>query len=156
LSKSDDERRGVPESHGSLCYGPTAMSRGDPEFLNVDLDLESREPLGRLSDALPSVIVMLSARIGGKYVLSLEGSGSNLPLDQTLRRLAKMISSLSGEPQRLWRRATKRSFNIGFACGSRRGPTFSVQSATIQAVAAIGASVEITLYPPRKRAQRRS
>jgi hypothetical protein len=131
------------------------MPRGDPEFRNVDLDLESREPLGRLIDALP-VIVLFPARMRGKYMLSLEDSGANLTLDQTLRRLAKMISSLSGEPRRLWRRATKRSFNIGFACGSRRAPPFSVQSATIQAVAAVGASVEVTLYPPHKRAQRRS
>jgi hypothetical protein len=57
------------------------MARGRPEFRNVDLDLESREPLGRLSDALPSVIVLFSARMLGKHLLSLEGSGANLTLD---------------------------------------------------------------------------
>ena len=122
------------------------MSR-DPEFLNVDLDLESREPLGRLVDALPSLIVMFSARMRGKYLMSVEGPWPTLPLDETLRRFAKLISSLSGENRRLWQRASKRCFNIGFACGSRRAAPFSIRSTTIDAIAAIGASVEVTLYP---------
>jgi hypothetical protein len=66
------------------------MPRGDPEFLTVDLDLESREPLGRLADALPSLIVMLNTKVDSKYVLSLELSRPGLILDQTFRRLAKM------------------------------------------------------------------
>jgi hypothetical protein len=67
------------------------MPRGDPRFLNVDLDLESGEPLGRLK--------------------------------------------------------TKRCFNIGFASGSNRAPPFALRPATIQAVASLGASIEVTLYP---------
>lgn len=122
------------------------MPRGDTEFLNVDLDVESREPLGLLANALP-LTVMFSARLRGKYVMSLEGSWPTVPLDQTLRRLAKMISSLSGDARHLWERASKRSFNIGFACGSRRAPPFSIRSATIEAIAALGGSVEVTLYP---------
>jgi hypothetical protein len=134
------------------------MPRGDPEFLNVDLDVESREPLGRLTDTLP-LTVMFSTRLRGKYVTSLEGSWPTVPLDQTLRRLTKLISSLSGEPRRLWQRASKRCFNIGFACGSRRVPSFSILSTTIEAIAAVGGSVEVTLYPydePTRRTARRS
>src|SRR5438309_7000210 len=122
------------------------MRRGDAEFLNVDLDLESREPLGRLADAL-RLTVMFSTRMRGQYVMSLEGSWPTASLDQTLRRLAKMISSLSGDARRLWQRASKRCFNIGFACGSRRPPPFSIRAATIEAVAALGGSIEVTLYP---------
>ena len=47
------------------------MPRADPEFLNVDIDLESPEPLGRLADALPFT-VMFSTRMRGKYVMSLD------------------------------------------------------------------------------------
>ena len=122
------------------------MPRGDPEFLNVDLDLESREPLGRLADALP-LTVMFSTRMRGNYVMSLEGTWPALPLDGTLRRLAKTISSLSGDARRLWQRASKRSFNIGFACGSRRAPPFLIQSSTVEVIAALGGSIEVTLYP---------
>jgi len=129
------------------------MARGDPEFLNVDLDLESREPLGRLADAL-SLTVMFSARIRGRYVMTLEGSWPTVSLEQTLRRLTKMISSLSGEPRRLWRRATKRSFNIGFACGSRRGPPFEITATMVKAASTCDGSIEITLYPYEKTASR--
>jgi hypothetical protein len=123
------------------------MAQGDPAFLNVDLDLESREPLARLMDALPSLFVLLSTRMRGKYVVSLELSQPGLTLDQTIRRLAKMISSLSGQPRRLWQRATNRCFNIGFASGTARHPAFSIRSVTIQAVASLGASIGVTLYP---------
>jgi hypothetical protein len=129
-----------------------AMPQRKPEFLNVDLDLESGSALGRLIDALPSMIVMFSARMRGKHVLSMELSVAGLSLDQTLRRMAKMISRLSGEPRQLWRRTTKRSFNIGLASGGHRGPAFAIQSPTIQAIASVGGSVEITVYPPAKQA----
>jgi len=123
------------------------MPRRNPEFLNVDLDLESREPLRRLAEALPLLIVMSSTRMRGKYVMSLEGAWPTLPLDGTLRRLAKMISSLSGDARRLWQQASKRSFNIGVACGSRCAPPFSISSTMVEAIAALGGSVEVTLYP---------
>lgn len=122
------------------------MPRADPEFLNVDIDLESPEPLGRLADALPFT-VMFSTRMRGKYVMSLEGSWPPVSLDQTLRRLAKSIASLAGQPRRLWQRASKRCFNVGLACGSRRAPPFSIRSSTIESIAAIRGSVVITLYP---------
>ena len=122
------------------------MPRGDPEFLNVDLDLECRQPLGRLADALP-LTVMFSTGMRGKYVMSLEAAWATLPLDGTLRRLAKMISSLCRDARRLWQRASKRCFNIGFACGSRRAPPFLIQSSTVAAIAALGGSIEVTLYP---------
>jgi hypothetical protein len=32
------------------------MARREPEFLNVDLDLESRDGLGQFVDALPSMV----------------------------------------------------------------------------------------------------
>jgi hypothetical protein len=123
------------------------MTPQRPQFLNVDLDIESRERLDRLADALDSLTVMFASRTRGKHVLSLEGPWAALSLDETLRRLAKLISSLSGEPRRLWHRASRRTFNIGLACGSRRAPPFPIRSSTIEAIAAIAGSIEVTLYP---------
>jgi hypothetical protein len=131
------------------------MPASEPRFLNVDLDLESRDALGQLVDALPSLDVMVSARMRGRHVLSLELATPGLSLDQTVRRFAKEISALSGKPRRLWQRATKRCFNIGFECGDRRAPPFLIQRASVEAIAALGASLEITLYP-RERQRRRS
>jgi len=122
------------------------MPRSVPRFLDVDIDVESREPLQGLANALP-LIVLFSSKVRRNYVMSLEGTWPALSLDQTLRRLTKMISALSGEPMRLWRRASKRSFNIGFACGSDRAPPFSIDSATVERIAAVGGNIEVTLYP---------
>ncbi len=132
------------------------MAAREPEFLNVDLDLESWDALGQFVDALPSKVVMFSARMRGRYVLSLELGTPGLSLDQTLRRFAKVISALSGKPRRLWQRATKRCFNIGFECGDRRAPPFLIQRRSVEAIAALGASVEITLYPQEKQKRRQS
>ena len=123
------------------------MPASEPVFLNVDLDVESREALGQFVDALPSLVVMFSARMRRRHVLSLELAVPGLSLDQTLRRFAKMISALSGKPRRLWQRATKRCFNIGFECGDRRAPPFVIPSAAVEAIAALGGSLAITLYP---------
>jgi hypothetical protein len=110
------------------------MSRGDPQFLNVDLDLESAEPLDGLADSSPSLIVMFSGRKRRKYFLSLELNLSGLTLDQTLMRWTKLISSLSGERLRIWQTASKRCFNIGFASGRRypgeAGGAMSAQSSS--------------------------
>jgi len=132
------------------------MARREPEFLNVDLDLESRDGLGQFVDALPSMVVMFNARMRGRYVLSLELGAHGLSLDQTLRRFAKVISALSGKPRRLWQRATKRCFNIGFECGDRPAPPFLIQRRSVEAIAALGATVEITLYPQEKQKRRQS
>jgi hypothetical protein len=55
------------------------------------------------------MVVMFSARMRGRYVLSLELGAPGLSLDQTLRRFARMISALSGKPRRLWQRAGERT-----------------------------------------------
>src|SRR5258707_15448585 len=98
------------------------------------------------------MMVMFSARMRGKHVVSMELSDAGLSLDQTLRRMVKMISRLSGEPRQLWRRCMKRSFNIGLASGQHGGPAFAIQSAVVQAIASVGGSVEITVYPLAKQA----
>ncbi len=136
------------------------MPSGAPQYLNVDLDIESREPLSSLVDALPHLTVMHYGRTRGKYVLSLEPAWPRRPLDQTLRRLAKMISKLRRKPQQNWQRASKRSFNIGFACGSRGGGVaFPIMSETVAAITALDGMIEVTLYPceqPKRPVKRRS
>ena len=123
------------------------MTRREPKFLNLDLDVESREPLGRLADALPSLLVLFSGRVRGRHMLSMELSDPALLVDPTVRHMARTISRLSGEPKRLWQRATKRCFNIGFACGTRHAPSFLIDASSIQAIAALDATLAIKLYP---------
>ena len=72
------------------------MTRREPKFLNVDLDVESREPLGRLADALPSLLVLFSGRVRGRHMLSMELSDPALLVDPTVRHMARTISRLSG------------------------------------------------------------
>jgi hypothetical protein len=101
--------------------------------------------------------VLRNLRIGRKYYLSFEGPWfKNGPTpDEVLRRLTKAIGVLRGEPRRLWERASKREFNLGFDGGERQA-AFELRSTTIEAVAKVGGSIGLTLYPldkppPKKR-----
>ena len=122
--------------------------RVPPRFLNVDVDVESRESLDDLVAAIPSMAVLRNQRIGRKYYLSFEGPWfKNDPTpDEVLHRLAKAIGSLRGEPRRLWRRALKREFNLGFDGGGEQ-VALEIHSTTVEAVARLGASLGLTLYP---------
>jgi hypothetical protein len=125
-------------------------------FLNVDVIVESREPLDAFVAAMPSMAVLQNVRHGRKYFLAFEGPWfKNGPTpDEVLRRLTKAIAALRGEPRRLWREALKREFNLGFDGGDRQA-TFELPSKTIDAVAKLDGSIGLTLYPletlPRKR-----
>jgi|SRR4051812_5389024 hypothetical protein len=93
--------------------------------------------------------VLRNLRIGRKYHLSFEGPWfKNDPTpDEVLRRLTKAIGTLRGRPRRLWQRASKREFNLGFDGGERQA-AFELPSKIIEAVAKLGGSVVLTLYPP--------
>jgi hypothetical protein len=128
-----------------------------PRFLNVDVDVESREPLDDLVAAMPSMAVLRNLRIGRKYYLSFEGPWfKNAPTpDEVLRRLTKAIGALRGEPRRLWRTALRREFNLGFDGGEDQ-IAYEIPSNTVESVARLGGSIGLTLYPiyepsPKKR-----
>jgi hypothetical protein len=120
-----------------------------PRFLNVDVDVESREPLDGLVAAMSSTSVHLNARKGRKHYLSFSAAWfkNDATPDEVLRRLTKAIGALRGEPRRLWRNALRREFNLGFDGGDRQA-AFELPSKTVEAVARLGGSIGLTLYPP--------
>ena len=117
-------------------------------FLNVDLDISSREDLTPLAAALERRLLVLHVgREGSRYHARFELRTEPSSPDLALRRLAQAIQSLPVRQQARWRRATTREFNIGIQAG--REPhcsEFSVAAPTVAMVAKVGGRVVVTVY----------
>ena len=119
-------------------------------FLNVDLDLFSRQNLQPLLSALGSKIVVLHAgRHGRTYRAHVELARSPKSADTAIRRFAALIRALPRSERRLWDAATIRDFNIGVQAAMRpHSHEIPLAGKTIDLVAALKARIVITVYAP--------
>ena len=140
-------------------------------FLNVDLDVFSRERLTPLVDGLGrSFFVLHEGRWGQKYaaILELASSGysqKNNP-DRLIRRMVTLLNKMPGSARHLWDRAQFKQFNIGIQA-ALKPHAFDIQIGheTLREVVGLGARLVVTVYAakapkarksprPRKRASR--
>ena len=117
-------------------------------FLNVDLDLFSRQNLQPLLSALGSKILILHAgRHGRTYRAHVELAGSPKSADAAIRRFAALIGALPKSERRLWDAATIRDFNIGVQAAMRpHSHEIPLAAKTIDIVSALKARIVITVY----------
>ena len=117
-------------------------------FLNVDLDISSREDLGPLAEALrPKLIVLHVDRVRSMYRARFELRAQPRTPDVAIRRLVSAIEHLPARQRACWKRATTRDFNIGIqAAEAPRHAEYPVNQATVRMVAKIGARIVVTVY----------
>jgi hypothetical protein len=117
-------------------------------FLNVDLDISSREDLGPLAEALsPSLFVLHVGRIRRRYRARLELRTQPGTPDIAIRRLVSAIERLPVRQRAYWKRATTREFNIGIQAAEEPPQVeFPVHPATVMRVGKIGARIVVTVY----------
>lgn len=117
-------------------------------FLNVDLDISSREDLGPVAEALrPKLIVLHVGRVRTMYRARFELRAQPRTPDVAIRRLVSAIEHLPARQRAGWKRATTRDFNIGIqAAEEPRHAEFPVDQATVRMVGKIGARIVITVY----------
>jgi hypothetical protein len=128
--------------------GEGEIREGEIAFLNVDVDVLSRSPLEPLVNELGrEVLGNYVGREGRRY-------GAHFSLyspksaDHAVRRLATIIGALPLPARRLWKGAQRRSFNLGFESGHHPHCLETMVSPeAVQAVAALGASIVVTIYP---------
>jgi len=80
--------------------------------------------------------------------VSLEVSRQAPTVDATNRRFCRLIRALTPAQRRLWKKATRRDLNIGIQ-GTVEGNTFQIEAETVEAAAAVGARIVITVYGSR-------
>jgi hypothetical protein len=120
------------------------------EFLNVDLEVFSREDLAVFARALGrSVHPLHVGPWGSKHAACIElwVSGYGQSADSIIQRMVRLISRLPIPARRLWNHASVRRFNIGVQADSELSVfELPLAAGTIQAVARVGASVIVTVY----------
>jgi hypothetical protein len=126
-----------------------------PYFLNVDLLIESRSPLTSLAIEFGDrVSVLFSGRMKGRHCLYVDSAGADRNQDAILRTLCALIEGLSAGGKRVWNAATIREFDLGYETrlSDRRSNRIGIRPSTLRRVAALGATLAVTLYgEPKKR-----
>lgn len=118
-------------------------------FLNVDLEIESADPLDLLGKEMGSAVVVLYSGPGkGKrHLYCLETSRWSNTADAAARMLCSAIEQLSADGRRLWDHAKRKEFDVG--CGlpsGARAVHITLQQETLKRILALGATVAFTCY----------
>ena len=132
-------------------------AEGAAEFLIIDLDIRSRRSLAPLAAAWPRAQRPL--RLDGRpnpYWLILSGPGTSKSAEAAARGLLKQVEGLSPSARRSWKVASRRTFDIGVQAGDLPSvfEEIVLQAETLQRIADIGASLQITVYSPLRVKQR--
>jgi hypothetical protein len=120
-------------------------------YVNTDLDLKSAEDLTPLVAAFRGADVFaLHVTLGddGAWFAVLETETQHDEPEPNIAAMVAVAEALPDELKSAWARCTVREFNIGYDCGTH--PWAFAQALSpelLKRVAAVGASVRITLYP---------
>jgi hypothetical protein len=128
-----------------------------PEFLNVDLELESNQSLDLIAqDFGDRVHVLHNGPLNDiPYLLAVEVyAGDDQDPESIIEAFCDLIEALPTKAKASWRKCTARRFDIGIESGTGVAKRFgalclSVSPATLKRVSDLSAEVVITVYPPR-------
>ncbi|MFC3033672.1 hypothetical protein ACFOEE_14195 [Pseudoalteromonas fenneropenaei] len=119
------------------------------QFLNVDLELESKHDISALvADLSKTAVVLHYDRDEYRQLARIEATGEVNNPDDAINQLCELIESCSKAALKQWLSCSKRTFDIGFSSGY--APKLFSQALhvdTLLRISAIGAGMEITLYP---------
>ncbi len=119
------------------------------QFLNVDLELESKEDIGALvTDLAKYAQVLHYDKDDTRQLARIESEQANIGPDASINHLCELIESCSKKALKQWLACSKRTFDIGFESGtSPKCFNQAISADTLLRISAIGAGIEITLYP---------
>ncbi|NOU52887.1 hypothetical protein HG263_20500 [Pseudoalteromonas sp. JBTF-M23] len=119
------------------------------QFLNVDLELESKHDISALvSDLKQNAIVLHYDKDEYRQLARIEAEADVTSPDRAINHLCELIESCSKPALKQWLSCTKRTFDIGFNSGtSPKCYSQALHVDTLLRISAIGAGIEITLYP---------
>jgi hypothetical protein len=128
-----------------------------PEFLNVDLELESNESLDVIAQAFGDrVHVLHNGPLNDiPHLLAVEiYAGDDKDPESIIEAFCDLIEGLSAKGKTNWKKCTGRRFDIGIESGTGIAKRFgalclSLSPQILKRVSALGAEAVITVYPPR-------
>jgi hypothetical protein len=128
-----------------------------PQFLNVDLVLESRRSLAPLVEAWERrAIVLYHERKDGVDHAGFEVSLLRESANGCIRAFVRLVEALPPDARALWAGARKRDLDIGMQMGRGRFmPILGLSADTVRRAASINARIVFTVYPSLKPTRRR-
>ncbi len=121
------------------------------EFINVDLDLESKTPFDNLVKVFEKSEIVLHYE-GSKrkcWFARIEVSFSPRKPETAVLHLCRLVKNLSGIELQEWNSCYMREFNLGYHCGEKPWAYPSALSKNaVLLMSQVQASLAITLYPP--------
>jgi hypothetical protein len=129
-----------------------------PEFLNVDLELESNESLDVIAQAFGDRIhVLHNGPLNDiPYLLAVEiYAGDDNDPESIIEAFCDLIESESPRVKATWKKCRVRRFDLGIESGTGTAKRFvgglclSLSPQILKRVSALDAEVVITVYPPR-------
>jgi hypothetical protein len=130
------------------------LNEDETEYLNVDLEVFSRESLAPFVKGLGrSVHVLHEGRWGRKHAACLElwSGGCGEEAELTVRRMLRLLSRMPRSARILWNRAHVRQFNIGVQAAAK-SRTFELHLTpdTLRAMSRLGGRLVVTVYAPER------
>ena len=122
-----------------------------PKFLNVDLEVISTVDPAPLAEALGERVgVHFCGAIRRReylFACALLGGGRDA-LERNLVGLCGLLEALPPSAVRIWKKARRRTFDIGLESGDQ-SPTLALRITpeTLARVTKLGATIAITVYP---------
>ena len=121
----------------------------EPNFCNVDLDIESKSDLTVLKTELGRNVIDLGPGPinPGCFLLRLEIVPEYETPDDTICAFCSLLERLSPKAKRAWHSAYKKEFDVGHdVVESQLASQFSLRTETLKRLSALGATLGITFY----------
>ena len=118
-------------------------------YLNTDLEIESKTDLSRIVQEFgEDVMVLHHGEIRGYQHASFEIPGTTAGADETINYFCALVEALPKEAREIWNGCCSRVIDIGYESGiSAHNFRSEIRASTVQRVAAIDASIVVTIYP---------
>jgi hypothetical protein len=122
----------------------------ETHFLNIDLDLESTQPIDELVNILgKSFTKMTYHKCENLWRASFETAESDI--ESIIDVFFHSITLLAGEPRIQWDNCSKREFNLGFqAENSPRSFVKTISDSSLSKITEIGGTLGVTIYAPER------
>ena len=132
----------IAEMHNTICY------------LNTDLVLTSPNELTALAAIFESRGVYplhVGLEEDGLWYGTFETQDSHAEPEPNIAVMVAVAESLSEPHRSVWMQCSKREFNIGYDCGAQPWAfNQGLSCELLGRIAAVGASLRVTLYPDRE------
>ncbi|MGC1274545.1 MAG: hypothetical protein WBC44_12640 [Planctomycetaceae bacterium] len=123
-------------------------------YLNTDLDLTSPIDLTELAKALEASGVSplhVTHAEDNHWYAAFETDESYDEPESNITAILDAVDSLDERRRQAWQSCVQREFNIGYDCGAEPWAfNFGFSCDLLRRMSGYGASLRITLYPPRE------